>query len=91
MEKCVECNIEPVDDPDQRCNKCIEYRKEQETLGQALSEIREQLRNLKHDKCEFCLGIKGGALGNENVVDGVVVCDYCTVILMDMKKRSPEK
>lgn len=29
------------------------------------------------DKCEVCLGEKGGVRGNENVIDGVVMCDYC--------------
>jgi hypothetical protein len=30
------------------------------------------------DDCQFCLGAKGGMRGNENVVNGVVMCDYCT-------------
>lgn len=29
------------------------------------------------DGCEVCLGAKGGVLGNENVIGGVVACDYC--------------
>jgi|GEM_PF-5424251 len=29
------------------------------------------------DTCQICQGAKGGVPGNENVVDGVVVCDYC--------------
>lgn len=29
------------------------------------------------DNCEICLGHKGGVLGNENVVDGIILCDYC--------------
>jgi hypothetical protein len=33
------------------------------------------------DKCQFCLGAKGGANGNENRIGGAVVCDYCTVLL----------
>lgn len=31
------------------------------------------------DNCEICNGIKGGVRGNENVVDGIVMCDYCSV------------
>jgi hypothetical protein len=29
------------------------------------------------DACERCYGERGGVRGNENVVDGVVLCDYC--------------
>lgn len=29
------------------------------------------------DKCEFCKGAKGGVLGNENILEGRVLCDYC--------------
>ncbi len=31
------------------------------------------------DKCSKCFGQGGGILGNENAVDGMVLCDYCTV------------
>lgn len=37
------------------------------------------------DGCKFCLGHKGGEPGNENVIKGVVVCDYCTALLMTMQ------
>lgn len=33
------------------------------------------------DKCEFCLGTKGGVPGNENIVNGKVMCDYCHAML----------
>lgn len=29
------------------------------------------------DRCIECQGAKGGAYGNENIVDGMVICDYC--------------
>ena len=29
------------------------------------------------DACEICKGASGGEPGNENVIDGVVMCDYC--------------
>jgi len=32
------------------------------------------------DNCQVCRGAKGGVLGNENRVFGVVVCDYCNDI-----------
>ena len=31
------------------------------------------------DNCVRCLGLLGGARGNENRIDGRVLCDYCTV------------
>jgi len=31
------------------------------------------------DNCEVCKGEKGGVRGNENCVDGKVMCDYCTI------------
>jgi hypothetical protein len=30
-----------------------------------------------NDACQICLGTRGGVPGNENVIDDVVVCDYC--------------
>jgi hypothetical protein len=29
------------------------------------------------DNCEVCNGSKGGIPGNENVINGRVMCDYC--------------
>ena len=29
------------------------------------------------DACERCHGARGGIPGNENIVDGVTLCDYC--------------
>jgi hypothetical protein len=29
------------------------------------------------DGCEICHGFNGGVRGNENIVDGKIVCDYC--------------
>ena len=30
------------------------------------------------DNCERCSGTSGGVRGNENVIDGRVLCDYCS-------------
>lgn len=35
------------------------------------------LENLFPDNCEICKGQNGGVRGNENIVDGKRVCDYC--------------
>jgi len=29
------------------------------------------------DQCERCKGTRGGVYGNENIVEGVTLCDYC--------------
>ncbi|KKM82798.1 hypothetical protein LCGC14_1315960 [marine sediment metagenome] len=31
------------------------------------------------DNCEICKGQRGGVRGNENIVDGKRMCDYCSV------------
>jgi predicted CXXCH cytochrome family protein len=31
----------------------------------------------RKDNCENCHGTRGGVRGNENIVDGKVLCDYC--------------
>lgn len=43
------------------------------------------------DNCAFCLGAKGGVRGNENVVGGVIVCDYCSALLHNMQKSPGEE
>ena len=37
----------------------------------------------KKDSCEVCHGERGGVPGNENVINGVTVCDYCHTALKD--------
>lgn len=34
------------------------------------------------DHCARCRGKQGGTPGNENIIDGVVTCDYCHAALM---------
>lgn len=55
-----------------------------------LSELNKTVEQVIHgrlremfarDNCELCLGAKGGVRGNENVFEGIVVCDYCSSIL----------
>lgn len=42
------------------------------------------------DGCQVCKGARGGAPGNENVVDGVVMCDWCSVDSDRAKRGKPE-
>ena len=43
------------------------------------------------DNCQFCLGAKGGVKGNENRFGPVVVCDYCSVLVLDIIKSRTNK
>lgn len=35
---------------------------------------------MSRDDCQFCRGARGGVRGNENIVQGIVCCDDCSVI-----------
>ena len=44
----------------------------------SLTEFRELLPLIDNEcSCEICGGAEGGTPGNENIVDGVCVCDFC--------------
>lgn len=49
----------------------------------------------RRDKdCELCHGERGGVAGNNNIIDGIVMCDYCHVRYDDAKaylKNNPLK
>lgn len=32
---------------------------------------------MEKDNCQVCKGERGGTKGNGNIVDGVIMCDYC--------------
>ncbi len=49
----------------------------------------EHLRELK-DNCQVCLGESGGVRGNENRIEGLVVCDYCHVKMSNGIAKSPD-
>ena len=61
--------------------KCADYQKTLEQMT-AVAKIKELKKKKKLDKCQFCLGAKNGARGNENVKNGVIFCDDCHVLLM---------
>lgn len=42
----------------------------------------------KRDGCELCKGERGGVPGNENVINGVVVCDYCSALLFPLPQET---
>ena len=43
------------------------------------------------DDCEVCHGTKGGVPGNENIVDGKVICDYCHAEHLTSKAQEPDR
>lgn len=51
-----------------------------------LARILEKLWMLLPDRCQICRGRNGGVRGNENVIDGVVMCDYCSVAVSRAKR-----
>ncbi len=66
--------------PDQPEKPSLSKIKYQEmTSEKTLASMRRRRRRVDHrDKCEKCHGEKGGTPGNENIVNGRVLCDYCT-------------
>lgn len=51
--------------------------KEPGRKGQVPAYTDAELKEALKDNCQVCEGSRGGTLGNENVVNGVVMCDYC--------------
>ncbi len=43
------------------------------------------------DRCTACHGKKGGVWGNENVVDGKLLCDYCHGSILQQAKSGSSK
>ena len=42
-------------------------------------EILFYMEQMFPDNCEVCQGKRGGVRGNENIMDGKRMCDYCSV------------
>lgn len=65
-----------------------------DTVTSRVAEFRERQRNLlaslpaERDNCEICLGRNGGVPGNENIIDGVVQCDYCAADTLRQKNAT---
>lgn len=55
--------------------------------------MKNDTPDVVRDDCQVCLGWSGGTPGNENIIDGVIVCDHCTVKIRRFKEHahpSPE-
>lgn len=46
-------------------------------MSELIRRIFEKIWRLLPDNCETCKGKSGGVRGNENIINGKVVCDYC--------------
>jgi len=42
-------------------------------------EILFYMKQMFPDNCKVCKGQRGGVRGNENIMDGKKMCDYCSV------------
>jgi hypothetical protein len=58
-----------------------------EPIRRVLQEMKE---DRERDNCEICGGEKGGVPGNENIVDGVRMCDYCHATLLQQAGKLEE-
>jgi hypothetical protein len=83
----------------EQCKKaCLEVLEDDTILrgeeGEAILQRIEALAGKtapERDKCQFCLGAKGGVPGNENRLNDVIACDYCTSLFLDARgKTAPE-
>ena len=70
----------------------------------ALHSLRRWLYYYEHDQqaaeggqertgrsaCQFCNGTHGGTPGNENIIGGVVMCDYCHALFLQAAEAAEE-
>lgn len=55
------------------------YKNEQTILLDNIQRLKKPKE--ERDNCQLCYGRNGGVKGNENVINGLVVCDYCSAKL----------
>ncbi len=64
------------------CNRCSRWLLKQQDCDERqylLGLIQIRLFSLGiRDKCQICHGNKCGVPGNENIIEGVILCDYCS-------------
>ena len=47
------------------------------TIKRLTSALQYEFPDKYPDNCTICHGDNGGVRGNENIIDGIVMCDYC--------------
>lgn len=61
-------------------NTPIHSVKERAALSAGAAALRAQAQG--PDGCQICAGTRGGVPGNENLINGISVCDYCRVDML---------
>lgn len=56
-------------------------------LPERLKWIGQWLWEIMPDNCQVCRGERGGVRGNENRLDNLVVCDYCTADMLREREK----
>ena len=66
--------------PDQPEKPSMSNGPKEATSAKGLENMRRRRDRPRPEKdaCEKCKGSKGGTPGNENIIKGRVLCDYCT-------------
>jgi hypothetical protein len=57
-----------------------------QSCSKIMARIIEYCWGFLKDNCEVCHGKRGVTRGNENIIDGKIVCDYCTSDLIKIDK-----
>lgn len=85
--------LTPAERFEQRVSWCWSMQKFASGAARSKDEVRQWLADfdarrhppvnaegapLPRDNCEVCLGERGGVPGNENIIGGKVMCDYCS-------------
>ena len=71
------------------CNQALDWLAQQQDdiTPYVYGLLNEKLFSLGvRDKCQICHGNKGGVPGNENIENGVILCDYCSAERMSFDK-----
>ena len=57
-------------------------------IGANILQVLTKTKMIKeHDNCYICHGSRGGVKGNENIIDNIVLCDYCMVDYLAFKNK----
>lgn len=85
--------VDDVEEVDGEQTKALDLFHMREKLEHVTRE-RDALRSHEHladvtrirDACQVCKGWRGGVPGNENIVRGVTMCDYCSATVDDLAR-----
>lgn len=69
-------------------NRYVGHKNNPPDYHKAIEEAQDvavRIAQQNSDKCQFCYGAKGGVPGNENRIGGVIVCDYCHALYLNIR------